>query len=58
MNLLFVKAELENFISEDLSDGHKVLFSYIDIFYIHLTLTRSIGLPPHAPVAQKNADQR
>jgi len=23
-----------------------------------LTLTRPIGLPPHAPVAQKNADQR
>ena len=23
-----------------------------------LTLTRPIGLPPHAPVAQKSADQR
>ena len=23
-----------------------------------LTLTRPIGLPPHAPVAQKTADQR
>ena len=24
----------------------------------YLTLTRPIGLPPHAPVAQKSADQR
>ena len=24
----------------------------------NLTLTRPIGLPPHAPVAQKTADQR
>ena len=24
----------------------------------YLTLTRPIGLPPHAPVAQKIADQR
>lgn len=23
-----------------------------------LTLTRSIGLPPHPPIAQKNVDQR
>ena len=26
MNLLFVRAEPENFISEDLSAGHKVTF--------------------------------
>ena len=27
-------------------------------FLLYLTLTRPIGLPPHAPVAQKIADQR
>ena len=32
-----------------------VIFIY-HMFY--LTLTWPIGLPPHAPVAQKNADQR
>ena len=26
--------------------------------YLNLNLTRPIGLPPHAPVAQKIADQR
>ena len=28
------------------------------LIFIHLTLTRLIGLPPHAPVAQKIADRR
>ena len=26
--------------------------------FAHLTLTRPIGLPPHAPVVQKTADRR
>ena len=30
----------------------------IDSKTVSLTLTRPIGLPPHAPVAQKSADQR
>ena len=35
-------------------EGHDLINSSI----IFLTLTRPIGLPPHAPVAQKIADQR
>ena len=36
----------------------KEQFSSKQGFKIILTLTRPIGLPPHAPVAQKIADQR
>ena len=39
----------------------KLRWNVQDIFYfqtIFLTLTRPIGLPPHAPVAQKIAFQR
>ena len=28
------------------------------VYFLTLTLTRPIGLPPHAPVARKIADQR
>ena len=37
-----------------------MLSFYIEIKYQNgrLTLTRPIGLPPHAPIAQKIADQR
>ena len=38
------------------SKGQRIIRSYI-VFNI-LILTRPIALPPHAPVAQKNADQR
>ena len=38
---------------------HRVIFLIIiGVIFSPLTLTRLIGLPPHAPVAQRIADQR
>ena len=50
------KRKIERYHS--LKQCHKVRRSSLHSFGINLTLTRPNGLPPHAPVAQKVAEQR
>ena len=59
--IIFRESEcLKSFRYNDLQDFRP--FFGLENSNIHagayLSLTRSIGLPPHAPVAQKNADWR